>query len=91
MERKEHFYYIKNRDLVGRGAGFDHQIFRDGRWVEDDGWLINDRLVGYDPDEPPGSPYGFGSLGIMDEMEEITKDEAMEIIRRQTEDAGKGR
>ena len=35
--------------------------------------------MGYDPTEPPGSPYAIGNMSIMDEIEEITSEKAMEL------------
>ena len=85
MKCKEKYYYIKHLDIVGKGCDFHYQIFRDGRWVRDEKSLIMDRLMGFDPSEPPDSPYGIGSLDVMDELAEISEGEAMEIIRRQQE------
>ena len=35
--------------------------------------------VGYDPSEPPGSPYGFGNGSVMAEMDEIPYEKAIEL------------
>jgi hypothetical protein len=48
--------------------------------------VINDHLVGYDPYEPEGSPYGFGSSGILFEMEEITEEEARAFMAKEGND-----
>ena len=39
-----------------------------------------DRLVGYDPSEPPDSPYRFGNGSIMAQMDEISYERAKELI-----------
>ena len=39
--------------------------------------MIMDRLVGFDPYEPSDSPYGIGNTSVMDEIDEITYEEAM--------------
>ena len=41
-----------------------------------------DRIVGFDPNEPPDSPYAFGSDSIMSELKIISKEQAMNIIRK---------
>lgn len=35
--------------------------------------------VGYDPSEPPDSPYRFGNGSVMAEMEKITYEKAVEL------------
>ena len=38
---------------------------------------IADRLVGFDPSEPEGSPYRFGNPSVMEEIVEISESEAI--------------
>ena len=75
MEEKNITYYlIRERILAKREAEGNHitdYLFRDGKWAEDSGHVVMDHLMGYDPSEPEGSPYRFGSTGILMEMEEI--------------------
>ena len=42
--------------------------------------MIWDRLMGYDSTEVPGSPYAMGNTSIMEEIEEINYEKAMELI-----------
>ncbi len=72
-------YYLILDSLVGKQKDRSYYLFRDGQWTPDTGSLIMDRLAGYDPSEPPDSPYGFGNGSVMDEIEEISYEEAMEF------------
>lgn len=76
--RDVQYYLIWDRIVGKRDAGEDY-IFRHGQWEPDKDWLIMDRLVGYDPSEPPDSPYGIGNGSVMAEMEEISYGRAMEL------------
>ena len=86
------YYHIKPMNRIGRFVFADESYWEDGvmrysvyqlwngtDWVDDTEHQIQDRLVGFDPSEPPGSPYRIGCLSIMDEISEITKEEAEEI------------
>ena len=73
-------YYLIRDHLVGKEEDGRYYIFRDGEWTPDTRCIIMDCLVGYDPSEPPGSPYGIGCSSIMDEIEEISHERAMELI-----------
>ena len=39
--------------------------------------MVMDHLVGYDPSEPEDSPYRFGSMSILMEMDEISEEKAI--------------
>ena len=73
-------YYLILERIVGKQENGVYYIFEDGEWQIDRRCMIMDRLMGYDPSEPPGSPYGIGNLSIMEEIEEITCEKAMELI-----------
>ena len=73
-------YYLILERIVGKQENGVYYLFEDGEWQIDRRCVIMDRLMGYDPSEPPGSPYGIGNLSIMDEIEEITCEKAMELI-----------
>ncbi|MCR4740927.1 MAG: hypothetical protein K5886_11805 [Lachnospiraceae bacterium] len=73
-------YYLIWDSLVGKQEDCRYYIFRNGQWEPDRESIIMDHLMGYDPSEPPGSPYGFGSGSVMDEMDEISYEEAMKLI-----------
>ena len=69
------YYLILGRRL-GIKDGGKYFILRGGAWEEDNNNEIMDRLMGYDPSEPPGSPYGIGNTSIMNEIEEISYEQA---------------
>ena len=78
-------YYLILGYIVGKAEGDNCFIRRQGRWVEDSEYMIMDRLMGYDPSEPTGSPYGIGNSDIVDEIEEITFEMAVKYIGEQDE------
>ncbi|MBR2801430.1 MAG: hypothetical protein IKE21_02395 [Erysipelotrichaceae bacterium] len=78
------YYYLKDRGMCGRSEDGKYYLLNGTRWEEDKDSEIRDRLMGYDPYEPPGSPYGFGSLSVMDSIEEISEEE----LRKHLEDVG---
>lgn len=78
MNENAEYYLIKER-LVGKKENDLYYLFIDGKWVPDEECMITDRLWGYDPSEPEGSPYRFGSMSIMDEIEDISFEEAMKL------------
>lgn len=80
-------YYLIYGWLVGKRERFGKYetkewLFRDGRWVPDTEFEIMDHLMGYDPSEPPGSPYAIGSTDVLMEMEEISEEEALARIAK---------
>ena len=76
------YYTIPDRGFVAKGIYFDNWIYDYDslEWKKDDKYIISDALMGYDPGEPDGSPYGIGSTSAMDEIEHIDYETAMEII-----------
>lgn len=82
MEKDTCFYLINDR-IIGKKENGSYYIYSAGNWVPDDDWMILDRLMGYDPSEPSDSPYGIGNTDIMDEIETITYEEAMEHIENE--------
>lgn len=64
-----------------------YYLYQDGEWKADDKCEIMDRLYGYDPSESPDSPYGFGNSSIMNEIREISEEEAQEFIQKKHSDA----
>ena len=79
MENEEANYYLIWQRVVGKRIGINCFIFENGEWKVDTEHLIMDKLAGYNPYEPPGSPYGIGNTSIMDEIEDITYEEAMRL------------
>lgn len=45
--------------------------------------IVYDKLIGYDPSEPSDSPYAVGSTSVMDEIKQISYEEAMETLAEQ--------
>ncbi len=75
-------YYLINDYLVGKMESGEYYLYQDGEWKADDKCEIMDRLHGYDPTEPPDSPYAFGNSSIMNEIREISEKEAYELIQK---------
>ncbi len=78
MNNKVTYYLIWER-VVGKQEDGECFIFKSGKWNPDNEFIIMDRLVGYDPSEPPGSPYRFGNGSVMDEIDEIPYEQAIEL------------
>lgn len=80
-------YYLILGKIVGKRdvdkPVLSDSLFQEGQWVPDTEWAIQDRLIGYDPTEPSDSPYGIGNTSIMDEIEEISEEEAIRIVNEQ--------
>lgn len=74
-------YYLIIQRRLGKKDGDRFYLYNYGTWVPDEKNVIMDRLMGYDPYDD--SPYGFGSLSIMDEIEEIPEDRAIQILNQQ--------
>ena len=73
------YYLILKRTVGKQEENGSYYIFRDGEWQLDSENEIFERLIGYDPSEPPGSPYGIGCTDILNEIEEISREKAMEL------------
>ena len=76
------YYMMQDSGVLAKGLGFNNWIydFESRKWVKDEKHIISDALMGYDPGEPDGSPYGIGSTSEMDELKRIDYDTAMQII-----------
>lgn len=81
----ERYYLICNRQL-GKEDDDGDWLYQNGVWEKDTNWEISDRLIGFDASEPEDSPYRIGCSSVMDEICEITKEEAEAIIRSQQAD-----
>jgi len=77
------YYMIRGRRL-GKKEDEKYYLFENGKWIPDVKNSISDRLMGFDPSEPEDSPYRMDSLSIMDEIEEISEEEAMQMINDNT-------
>ena len=72
-------YYLICDSVVGKEVDGKYFIFENG-WRPDTRWMLFGRLMGYDPYEPPDSPYAVGNMSVMDEVRPITYAEAKEIL-----------
>lgn len=77
------YYRIKDTNMIAKGYAFTYWIYRNGEWEKDTRNMVSDMIYGFDPSEPEDSPYGFGDTTIMDEIEQISYEEAMEYINKQ--------
>lgn len=95
MKEKNTFYYlIRDRIIAKReknGKFYKDYFLKAGKWVEDSDCVIMDHLAGYDPCEPEDSSYRFGSTGILLEMDEISKEQAITIVNQQILDVLKSK
>ena len=81
-------YYLIYDRIVGKRDLYsdyhsDNWLFKDGEWIPDEEFVIMDHLMGYDPSEPPDSPYAIGSTDVLMEMDEISEAEAMALIDKE--------
>ena len=80
-------YYLIERYLLGKEeedeGGSKYYLWQDGRWVPDQKSVIFGYFMGFDPTESEDSPYAVGNTSIMDEIEEITEEQAQEIMEKQ--------
>ena len=76
-------YYLIRETLLGKRDQAGDHLYGEGAWKPDVRNVIRDHLIGYDPYEPDDSPYKTGNLSIMDEIEEITEQEAVKLINEQ--------
>ena len=83
MEEKLATYYLIWDKVVGMIDEDGSFLFRDGEWVEDADRIILDHLYGFDETEPEESPYRMFNQSIMNEMKEISAEEAFDICGRQ--------
>ena len=76
------YYLMNDRGILAKGLNFENWIFdfESREWVKDRKSIISDALMGYDPGEPEGSPYGIGNTSEMSEIKRIDYDTAMQII-----------
>ena len=83
MEEKDVTYYLIYDHILGKSVGrYDYFLYKNNKWERDSNWIILGKLCGYDDTEPAGSPYGFGSTSVMDEIKEISKEEADKFIKK---------
>ena len=92
MTNTTKYYWIDHLHVLGKAEKYRYYVFRNGTWVPDEAFLIQDRLIGFDPYEDADSPYRTGNTEIMDEIEEICEERAERLMaehfpfRKQQED-----
>lgn len=71
-------YYLIRERRLGKVQGDGYFLYNNGEWIPDERNVILDHLMGFDPSDD--SFYGFGNAQIMDEMEEITEEQAIALM-----------
>ena len=79
------YYLILNKQL-GKEEDGKYYLYTNGSWVPDTKSTILGRLMGFDPSEPADSPYAMGNMDIMDTIEPITEQQALQFIADHTAD-----
>lgn len=81
MDQKQFtYYYVRHNGMLAKGCGFKYWIYQDGEWIRDRESIVFGLINGYDPYEPEGSPYAYGSTSVMDSIAEISYEDAMDLI-----------
>ena len=73
-------YYLIRERRLGKAQGDGYYLYNNGEWIPDERNVILDHLMGFDPSDD--SFYGFGNAQIMDEMEEITEEQAIAFMNQ---------
>ena len=73
-------YYLIRERRLGKTQDDGYYLYDNGEWIPDEKNVILDHLMGFDPSED--SFYGFGNAQIMDEMEEITEEQALAFMNQ---------
>ena len=76
-------YYLLYDSIIGKQDETGYFIFRNGEWNHDTECEIIDCLYGFDPSEPSDSPYAYVSTSMLDQIKEITTEQAMELLDQQ--------
>lgn len=78
------YYYVESKGIIGKIEENQAYIWSAGAWTPDSKREIMDRLMGYDPTEDCWE-YRMYNSDIMAEIEEISKEKAMELIREKNQ------
>ena len=75
------YYWINDLKIVAKEADFVSYLYDMAKkeWVHDENKCLMDRRMGFDISEPADSPYRIGSSDMMDKVEEISEEKALEI------------
>lgn len=74
MIKEKTFFVIKDLNMVAKMEEYQSYLFKDGKWIVDEEHIVNDRFIGYEPNE------GIGNTSMLEKIEEITEKEAMKLI-----------
>ncbi len=74
-------YYLIRERRLGKAQEDGYFLFDNGEWSPDERNVILDHLMGFDPSDD--SFYGFGNAQIMDEMEELTEEQAIAFMNQE--------
>ncbi len=80
MNNRNTRYYLLWKRVVGRSDAEGFYLFENGQWHPDEYHVIMDHLYGYDPFEPENSPYRMFNDSVMEEIEEITPEQADRLL-----------
>ena len=87
MKEKNINYYLVWGKVVAKREKkdgiYEDYLFKSGKWVKDEEYVIMDHLMGFDPSEPEDSPYRIGSTSVLMEMDEISEETAVSLINQQ--------
>ena len=73
-------YYLIRERRLGKSQEDGYYLYDNGQWIVDERNVIIDHLMGFDPNDD--SFYGFENAQIMDEMEEITEEQAIAFMNQ---------
>lgn len=76
MVKEQTFFWINDLSLVAKMENYISYIYKNGKWEIDNENIVNDRFIGYDPNE------GIGNTDMLMRIDEITKEEAEKLISK---------
>ncbi|MBP3339791.1 MAG: hypothetical protein J6L69_10345 [Lachnospiraceae bacterium] len=74
MVKELTYFWLNDLKLVAKMEDYVSYIYRNGKWEVDNDNIVNDRFIGYDPNE------GIGNTDMLMRIEEITEEEAKKLI-----------
>lgn len=75
MVKELTFFWINDLKMVAKTENYISYIYKNGKWEVDTNNIVNDRFIGYDPNE------GIGNTDMLMRIDEITKEEAEKLIK----------
>lgn len=75
MVKELTFFWINDLKLVAKMENYVSYIYRNGKWEVDKDNIVNDRFIGYDPNE------GIGNTDMLVRIDEITEKEAEKLMK----------